>query len=64
MVSFFIDFENYINKSIREFNLHYLDEANKEYFKKFAENTVNAKELFDKKFIDYLPVDFQQYETH
>lgn len=55
---------NYINKSIREFNLHYLDEANKEYFKKFAENAVNAKELFDKKFIDYLPVDFQQYETH
>jgi hypothetical protein len=57
--------ETYINKSIRELNLYYIETANNKYKKdnnwKSAEN---AKILYNKKYINYLPIDFQQYENY
>lgn len=53
--------DNYINKAIRELNLQYIENANKKYFDKNKQNAKNAKELFDKWFIEFLPTDFQQY---
>lgn len=54
----------YINKSIREFNLLYIEEANKKYFADTNENAKNAQILYEKKYIDFLPTDFQQYDTY
>lgn len=54
---------NYLNKANREINLAYLDQANKNFKK--DNNNKNAKdgqELFDKKYINFLPTDFQQYK--
>lgn len=56
--------ENYVNKAVREINLLYLDNANKKYFKNTWFNSKNAKELFDKWYIDYIPTDFQQYTDY
>lgn len=55
---------NYINKAIRELNLQYIENANKAYFKDHQENAKNAKILFDKWYIDFLPTDFQQYDDY
>lgn len=55
---------NYINKAIRELNLEYIERANKVYEQKYWEPSYNAKELYDKWFMDYLPIDFQQYEKY
>ncbi|PID87465.1 hypothetical protein CSB07_01500 [Candidatus Gracilibacteria bacterium] len=54
---------NYINKAVRELNLYYLEKAN-EKFKKNNNglSARNAKVLFNQGYIDYLPIDFQQYE--
>lgn len=55
----------YINKSIREINLSYIETANEKY--KNDNNWVsskNAKELFDQWYIKFIPTDFQQYEDH
>ncbi len=54
----------YVNKAIRELNLYYIEEANKIYKKNTWKNAKNAKVLFEWKYIDYLPVDFQQYEDY
>lgn len=51
---------NYMNKSVREINLYYIEQANKKYFKDKWVNAKNAKILFDEWYIDYLPVDFQK----
>lgn len=51
---------NYMNKSVREINLYYIEQANKKYFKDKLVNAKNAKILFDEWYIDYLPVDFQK----
>ncbi|MDD4151454.1 MAG: hypothetical protein PHR68_02460 [Candidatus Gracilibacteria bacterium] len=51
---------NYINKSVREINLYYAETANKKYFKDTGKNAKNVKELYDKKYIDYFPKDFQK----
>lgn len=56
--------QNYLNKAAREVNLFYLDEANKKYFKDTWKNAKDAKELFDKWYIDYIPKDFQQYKDY
>nr|MDD3720240.1 hypothetical protein [Candidatus Gracilibacteria bacterium] len=56
--------QNYLNKAAREVNLFYLDEANKKYFKDTGKNAKDAKELFDKGYIDYIPKDFQQYKDY
>lgn len=55
---------NYINKTVRELNLYYLEEANKKYLEKTWKNASNAKELFEKWYINFLPTDFQQYDTY
>lgn len=56
---------NYINKSIRELNLYYIEVANELYKKDNSWiSAKNAKVLYDKKYIDYLPIDFQQYEDY
>lgn len=56
---------NYVNKSIRELNLHYIELANINYKKDNSwENAFNAKILYDNNYIDYLPIDFQQYEDY
>lgn len=56
--------DNYINKAVRELNLAYIEDANKKYFQDKNENATNAKELFDKWYLDFLPTDFQQYEDY
>ncbi|MFA5917268.1 MAG: hypothetical protein WC850_03500 [Candidatus Gracilibacteria bacterium] len=55
---------NYVNKSVREINLYYLDEANKKYFKDTGKQASDTKELFKKGYIDYMPKDFQQYKDY
>lgn len=54
----------YINKSIRELNLFYIQKWNKLYKEKFWKNSKNASELFQKWYINYLPKDFQQYKDY
>lgn len=51
---------NYINKSVREINLYYIEQANKKYKVDKWADAENAKILFDAWYIDYLPVDFQK----
>ncbi len=56
---------NYINKAVRELNLYYVEQANEKYKQDNDwESAENAQILFDWRYIDYLPVDFQQYEDY
>lgn len=56
---------NYVNKAIRELNLSFIEKANEEYKKSNNwKNAIDAKELFDKWYIKYLPTDFQQYKDY
>lgn len=55
---------NYINKAIRELNLAYLDIANEKYFKDNKIFAKNPNDLFEKKYINFIPKDFQQYENY
>lgn len=55
---------NYINKAIRELNLQYVENGNKKYFDETQQNALSAKVLYDLKYIDFLPTDFQQYDDH
>lgn len=55
---------NYINKSIRELNLEYIERWNQKFFLNNKTNSINAKELFDKSYIDFLPTDFQQNKDY
>ncbi|MDD2907830.1 MAG: hypothetical protein PHH98_04260 [Candidatus Gracilibacteria bacterium] len=55
---------NYINKSIRELNLYYIEKNNERYLKDKGENAFDAKILFDNGYLDYLPTDFQQSEDY
>lgn len=55
---------NYVNKAIRELNLAYIDQANALFFKENWENARTDKELKEKWYIDFLPTDFQQYDTY
>jgi hypothetical protein len=55
---------NYVNKAIRELNLEYIEKWNKKYEAEKWIYSVSAKELYDLKYIDYLPVDFQQYKDY
>lgn len=58
------DCSNYINKAVRELNLAYIEQANKKYFQDKKINAKDAKILFDQWYLDYLPVDFQQYDDY
>ncbi len=55
---------NYLNKATRELNLEYIERANKKYENENWFPSEDAKELFNKWYIDYLPVDFQQYDDY
>jgi hypothetical protein len=55
---------NYLNKAIRELNLKYIEDADKNYYKINWKHSKNAKELFEKWFIDYIPKDYQQYDDY
>lgn len=47
----------YLNKAIREINLTYLEENDKNFFNENNYHAYSAKELFDKNYISYLPID-------
>ena len=51
--------EHFLNKAIRELNLIYIENANKQYFKKYSKNATDAEELQKKWFIKFLPTDPQ-----
>lgn len=55
---------NYLNKAIRELNLAYLENGEKKFFAEKWFHSIDANELYIKWFIDYLPIDFQQYEDY
>lgn len=55
---------NYVNKAIRELNLEYIEKANTVYKEKNWESSSNAKELFDEWYMNYLPIDYQQYKDY
>lgn len=55
---------NYINKAVRELNLAYLDIANNNFYKDKKYFAWSPNELFENKYINYIPKDFQQYKTH
>jgi hypothetical protein len=50
---------NYLNKAMRELNLAYLEKYDQVFFEKNKRHANDAKELLDWKYIDYLPIDFQ-----
>lgn len=56
---------NYINKAGRELNLEYVSRANDKYKQNNNwKNAPHAKFLFDEGYLDYLPVDYQQYDSY
>ena len=55
---------NYLNKAIRELNIKYIEDADKLYYEENWKHSKNAKELFDKWFINYIPKDYQQYDDY
>jgi hypothetical protein len=55
---------NYINKATREINLYYIEQANKKYKKDTWKNAKNAKVLYDKWYIKYLPIDYQKSKDY
>jgi hypothetical protein len=58
------DLKEYIKKAVRWINLYYVEKANKKFLKDTWKNAISARELYDKKYIDYFPIDFQQYDTY
>ena len=53
---------SYVNKATRELNLKYIENWNEKYIQDNEWRSAAAdKELFEKWYIDYLPIDFQQY---
>jgi len=55
---------NYIKKATRELNLYYIEQANKKYKKDIGKNAKNAKELYEKWYIKFLPTDYQQEKDY
>ena len=55
---------NNIAKVGREFNLYFLDEANKKFYNQNWYFSSNIEELYEKWFIDYIPIDYQQYDEY
>lgn len=54
----------FLNKSIRELNVFYLENANQKYKEKFGKNSSFPKDLLKAWFIDYIPVDYQQEKDY
>lgn len=55
---------NYINKAIREINLAYLDQANETFLRENGEYARTPEQLFESWYIDFIPKDYQQYDTY
>ena len=55
---------NYINKAVRELNLAYIEIGNSKYETEKWEPSYDAKQLFNEWYLDYLPIDFQQYDDY
>ena len=51
---------SYLDKSVREMNLQYIQDADDRYFATTGAHAKNAKMLLDEKYIPYLPKDYQQ----
>jgi hypothetical protein len=56
--------KEYIRKAVRELNLYYIEKANEKFLKDTGKNAISARELYDKKYIDYFPIDYQQYDDY
>lgn len=56
--------ENFINKTVREVNLSYLDNANQSYFDEKWIYLKTPISLYNEWKIDYIPKDFQQYDSY
>lgn len=57
--------QNYVNKAVRELNLLYLELGNKAMMSdNWGIPAKDWEELLEKWYIDYNPVDFQQYEDY
>jgi hypothetical protein len=56
---------SYLDKSTRELNLAFVAEGDARYFAATGKHALHAKELFELKYIDYLPRDYQKQDaTH
>lgn len=55
---------NYVNKAVRELNIAYIEIGNKKYEEEKWKPSYDAKQLFNEWYLDYLPVDFQQYDDY
>lgn len=55
--------KNYVNKAVRELNLMYIEAGDKKYQQTHDIDTKRtAKDLFKMGYIDFLPIDYQQYK--
>ena len=54
----------YVNKATRELNLNFIENWNKKFIDENWKTAQTAEQLFEEWYIDYLPIDFQQYEKH
>ena len=52
----------YLNKAVRELNLGYIEEADKNFFKDKQRHAIDPEELLKNKYINYLPEDFQKWK--
>lgn len=50
----------YLNKAVREMNLAYLEQADIRYYNDKKEHASTPSVLLQNKYIDHIPVDFQQ----
>jgi len=56
---------NFVNKSIREINLNYIEQWNNKFRVNNPDKNIrNAKVLFEEWYIDFLPTDIQQYSDY
>ena len=57
---------NYVNKAIRELNLAYVEIWNQKFMNTHPEwlPARHAAALYEEWYLDYLPIDFQQYEDY
>lgn len=55
---------NYTNKAIRELNIAYIEKANQKFKIDKWYDSADARELYRNWYLEYLPVDFQQYDDY
>ena len=55
---------SYINKAVREINLHYIEQADARYQEDNGFPSLHAQQLYNDGYIEFLPTDFQQYDGY